>query len=119
MQAVSPPLQVLSGKAPITSRQPCAPSLLGVELDWDAEKARRNFARHGITFDEAATVFLDPLEVTVFDPDHSSQEDRFVSVGTSSNGMLLVVGYTERGSKIRVIFARRATGREQMDYEEA
>lgn len=90
-----------------------------MELDWDAEKARRNSAKHGITFEEAATVFLDPLEVTVFDPDHSIAEDRFVSVGMSGNGRLLVVGYTERGSKIRVIFARRATGREQMDYEEA
>ena len=60
----------------------------------------------------------DPLELTVFDPDHSVAEDRFVSIGQSSSGRLLVVGYTERGGKIRIIFARRATGREQTDYEE-
>jgi len=59
-----------------------------------------------------------PFEVTVFDPDHSIAEDRYLSVGASSSGRLLVVGYTERRGKIRVIFARRATMREQMDYEE-
>ncbi len=90
-----------------------------MDLDWDAEKARRNFAKHGVTFEETATVFLDPFELTVFDPDHSIAEDRFLSVGASSMGRLLVVGYTERGGKIRIIFARRATMREQMDYEEA
>lgn len=89
-----------------------------MDLDWDAEKARRNVAKHGISIEEAASVFLDPFELTVFDPDHSVVEDRFVSVGTSSAGRLLVVGYTERRGKIRVIFARRATVREQMDYEE-
>ncbi len=89
-----------------------------MDLDWDAEKARRNVAKHGISFEEAASVLRDPFELTVFDPDHSVDEDRFVSVGTSSAGRLLVVGYTERRGKIRVIFARRATVREQMDYEE-
>lgn len=90
-----------------------------MDLEWDAEKARRNVAKHGVTFEEAATVFLDPFELTVLDPDHSISEDRFVSVGASSAGRLLVVGYTERRGKIRIIFARRATMREQMDYEEA
>jgi uncharacterized DUF497 family protein len=90
-----------------------------VDLEWDAGKARRSARKHGVTFEEAATVFLDPFELTVFDPDHSSQEDRYLSIGVSSSGRLLVVGYTERRGKIRVIFARRATMREQMDYEEA
>jgi uncharacterized DUF497 family protein len=90
-----------------------------VDLEWDAGKARRNARKHGITFEEATTVFLDPFELTVFDPDHSSQEDRYLSVGVSSSGRLLVVGYTERGGKIRIIFARLATMREQTDYEEA
>jgi len=89
-----------------------------VDLEWDAEKARRNLRKHGIPFEEAATVFLDPFELTVFDPDHSIGEDRFVSVGRSSASRVLVVGYTERGGKIRIIFARRASGREQLDYEE-
>jgi uncharacterized DUF497 family protein len=70
-------------------------------------------------FEEAATVFADPLELTISDPSHWVGEDRYVSVGTSAVGRLLVVGYAERGSKIRVIFVRRATMREQHDYEEA
>lgn len=90
-----------------------------MELEWDADKARANAAKHRVTFEEAATVFTDPLELTIFDPNHSIEEDRYVSVGTSAAGRLLVVGYTERGSKIRMIFARRATMREQHDYEEA
>ena len=90
-----------------------------MDLEWDAGKARRNARKHGITFEEARTVFLDPFELTVFDPDHSNQEDRYLSIGVSSSGRLVVVGYTERGGKIRIIFARRATMREQMDYEEA
>lgn len=88
-----------------------------MDVEWDEPKARRNAAKHGVTFEEAMTVFLDPMELTVFDPDHSISEDRYLSVGLSNRGRLLVVGYTERGSKIRVIFARRATVREQMDYE--
>lgn len=90
-----------------------------MQLEWNADKARQNAAKHGVTFEEAASVFGDPLELTIPDPNHSISEDRFVSVGTSEAGRLLVVGYTERGSKIRVIFARRATMREQHDYEEA
>ena len=90
-----------------------------MELDWDADKARANAEKHGVTFEEAASVFRDPLELTIPDPNHSIEEDRYVSVGTSEAGRLLVVGYTERGSKIRMIFARRATKREQHDYEEA
>jgi uncharacterized protein len=88
-----------------------------VELEWDVDKARANAAKHRVTFEEAATVFSDPLELTIPDPNHSVGEDRYVSIGTSSRGRLLVVGYAERGSKIRVIFARRATMREQHDYE--
>lgn len=90
-----------------------------MDLEWDAEKARANVAKHRVTFEEAATVFTDPLELTIPDPTHSFEEERYVSVGTSAAGRLLVVGYAERGSKIRVIFARRATMREQRDYEEA
>jgi len=90
-----------------------------VDIEWDGQKARRNARKHGVSVEEAATVFLDPFELTVFDPDHSISEDRFVSIGAASSGRLLVVGYTERRGKIRVIFARRATMREQVDYEEA
>jgi uncharacterized DUF497 family protein len=90
-----------------------------VSIEWDADKAHANATKHQVTFEEAATVFSDPLDLTIPDPDHSVEEDRYVSVGTSAAGRLLVVGYTERGSKIRVIFARRATMREHHDDEEA
>jgi len=72
-----------------------------------------------VTFDEAVTVFADPQELSIFDPDHSALEDRFISICESTSGRLLVVGYTERESKIRIIFARRATWPERFDYEEA
>jgi uncharacterized DUF497 family protein len=90
-----------------------------VEIEWDPAKAKANAAKHRVTFEEAASVFWDPLELTVPDPDHSVLEGRYVSVGTSADGRLLVLGYTERGGKIRLIFARRATMRERHDYEEA
>lgn len=64
-------------------------------------------------------MFGDPRELSMFDPDHSVLEERFVSIGQSNVARLLVVGYTERGSKIRIIFARRATWPERFDYEEA
>ena len=90
-----------------------------MSIEWDVDKARANAAKHHVSFEEAATVFGDPLELTIPDPNHSIEEERYVSLGTSTAGRLLVVGYTERGSKIRVIFARRATMRERHDYEEA
>ena len=90
-----------------------------MEFEWDRRKAERNRRKHGITFEEAVSVFADPSELTIDDPDHSIDEDRFVSIGQSVLGRLLVVGYTERGSKIRLIFARRATLPERFDYEEA
>lgn len=88
-----------------------------MDFEWDPAKARRNLAKHGVTFEEAVTIFGDPYELTIPDPDHSVNEERFVSVGASRQGRLLVVGYTERGGNIRLIFARRATSRERMDYE--
>ncbi len=90
-----------------------------MEFEWDRRKAERNLRKHGVSFEEAVSVFADPEELMIDDPDHSSAEERFVSVGHSLLGRLLVVGYTERGSKIRLIFARRATMPERFDYEEA
>jgi uncharacterized DUF497 family protein len=89
-----------------------------MEFEWDRTKAATNLLKHGVGFEEAVTVFADPFELTVYDPDHSIAEDRFVSIGLSKLDRLLVVGYTERGSKIRLIFARRATASENLDYEE-
>ena len=90
-----------------------------MEFEWDRGKAERNLRKHGVSFAEAVTVFADAFELMIDDPDHSFDEERFVSVGVSALGRLLVVGYTERRSTIRLIFARRATIPERMDYEEA
>lgn len=90
-----------------------------MQFEWDPRKDRRNERKHGVPFEEAVTVFADPFELMIDDPDHSVVEDRLVSVGRSARGRLLVVGYAERGSTIRIIFARRATLPERFDYEEA
>jgi hypothetical protein len=89
-----------------------------VELEWDPEKAAENLRSHGVAFTEAQTVFGDPLEVTIPDPDHSDGELRFLSLGRSEADRLLVVSYTERGARIRIISARTATRSERKIYEE-
>jgi uncharacterized protein len=81
-----------------------------VKFEWDQDKAIKNEKKHGISFSEATTVFGDPLELTISDPDHSSGEYRFLSIGRSNTGNLLVVSYTERHqNQIRIISARKAT----------
>jgi uncharacterized DUF497 family protein len=87
-------------------------------FEWDTNKARLNLAKHGVPFEEAATVFGDPLSLTIFDPAHSQAEDRFIILGRSHLGKLLVVAHTERGDNIRIISARRASRRERKQYEE-
>jgi uncharacterized protein len=89
-----------------------------MEFEWDPDKAARNFAKHGVSFQDAATVFGDPLAITYFDPDHSEEEDRFLTFGHSSDGRLLVVSHTDRGDQTRIIIARRATRKERKSYEE-
>jgi uncharacterized DUF497 family protein len=84
---------------------------------WDAEKATSNVAKHGVTFPESVTVFGDPLEFVIADPDHSQDECRFLSIGLSAAGRLLVVAYTEREGRIRIINARKATPKERRQYE--
>ena len=85
-------------------------------FEWDEEKASRNKAKHGITFEEAKTVFNDPFSMTVSDPDHSDEEERWVDIGLSAEGRLLVVWYTERGEMIRIIGSRKATKAEERTY---
>ena len=87
-------------------------------FEWDPEKAKQNARRHGVSFEEAATVFGDPLSLTVDDPTHSIGEQRFVTLGLSVTRRLLVVAHTERGDTVRIISARRATPRERTAYEE-
>jgi uncharacterized DUF497 family protein len=89
-----------------------------MEFEWDPEKAARNLTKHGVSFAEAATVFGDPLAITYFDPDHSDEEDRFLTFGHSSDGELLVVSHTDRDDRTRIISARRATRKERKQYEE-
>ena len=90
-----------------------------MRFEWDPAKAAENLARHGISFAEAATVFRDPLSATGADPDHSFDEERFVTFGASTNGRVLVVAHTDRGDTIRIISARPVTAAERKVYEEA
>ena len=91
---------------------------MGTTFEWDEAKALRNEQKHGVSFEEAATVFADSLSLTIVDEAHSADEDRFVDIGESSSGRLLVVVYTERGETIRIISCRLATRAEQRAYEQ-
>ncbi len=88
-----------------------------MRFEWDGSKATSNLKKHRVSFDEAVTVFYDPLAATFGDPDHSQDESRFVTVGYSARGRLLVVCHSERGGAVRVITARRATSRERKRHE--
>lgn len=87
------------------------------EFEWDLGKAKTNLHKHGVSFAEAATVFFDPLSMTVPDPLHSSTEKRYVITGLSYQRRALVVVHTDRGDKIRIISARLATASERKKYE--
>lgn len=89
-----------------------------MRFEWNALKAAANLRKHGVSFDEAASVFFDPLSATGNDPDHSLDERRFVTFGLSSSGRLLVVAHTEHDEVIRIITARQATRSERNLYEE-
>jgi uncharacterized DUF497 family protein len=88
-----------------------------MKFEWDRDKEKGNIKKHAISFDEAVTVFYDPLSATFADPDHSIEEDRFVTVGYSSRGRLFIVSHTERGDAIRIISARPATVSERKRHE--
>ncbi len=89
-----------------------------LDFEWDEDKAVANFKKHKISFKLAKTVFADPFTITVDDPKHSSDERRFIDIGTCADGKVLVVSYTERGQKIRLISCRKATKAERKIYEE-
>jgi uncharacterized protein len=89
-----------------------------MEFEWDDAKAESNERKHGVSFAEAMTVFGDELAVTGYDPGHSEEEDRFLTMGLSAAGRLLVVSHTDRGDAVRIISAREATRRERKDYED-
>lgn len=88
-----------------------------LSFEWDTQKAENNKRKHGIGFDEAATVFADPFSLTIGDPLHSEDEERFIIIGGSHKNRLLTVVHTERGDNIRIISARKATRKERSYYE--
>ena len=89
-----------------------------MQFEWDPKKDKQNFLKHGISFDEAVTVFYDPMSAAFDDPDHSADEQRYVTIGFSSQGRLLLVAHAERGANIRIISARPATAHERKKHEE-
>ena len=89
-----------------------------MNFEWDPGKAAQNRRKHGVSFREAATVFGDPLAMTYQDPDHSVEEQRFITIGMSSLGRLLIAAHADRGENIRIINARKTTLRERTDYEQ-
>jgi uncharacterized DUF497 family protein len=88
-------------------------------FEWDSEKAKKNIRRHDVSFDEASSVFDDPMFITVIDEEHSSDEERYITIGISNKNRLLLVAHTERDDHIRIISARKATRNEEKFYEEA
>jgi len=91
---------------------------VGYVFEWDPKKAESNARKHGVTFDEASTVFGDPLGLLMPDPDHSGGEQRYLVLGMSNRRRLVVVAFAERPPRTRLISARRATRQEQRRYEE-
>jgi len=89
-----------------------------MEFEWDENKAAANLSRHGVSFDEAMSVFDDPVYVDFYDPDHSYDEHRYIIIGQSQRGRLLIVSYTERGGLVRLVSAREVTRGEREAYEE-
>jgi uncharacterized protein len=88
-----------------------------MKFQWDSQKADINLKKHGVAFQEAASIFGDTLSMTYYDPDHSAREHRFITLGMSRFGRILMVAHTDRHDKIRIISARKATRKERKFYE--
>jgi uncharacterized DUF497 family protein len=89
------------------------------DIEWDPEKAEKNFLKHDVNFDEASSIFDDPMFITFLDEEHSSDEERYITIGLSNKGRLLLVAHAERNDRIRIISARKATKNEEKFYQEA
>ena len=89
-----------------------------IQFDWDPHKARMNLQKHGVSLDEASSVFDDPMFITVLDEEHSVNEDRYITIGVSVYSRLLLIAHADRGEMIRIISARKATIHERRFYEE-
>ena len=87
-------------------------------FEWDQQKEQSNLVKHNVSFKEAQTVFDDPLYVDFYNPDHSQNENRYIIIGASSMGHILLVSYTERGNITRIISARKVTKQEFKAYQE-
>ena len=90
---------------------------MSLDFEWDENKAAANLSKHGVSFDEARTVFDDPVYVDFYDPDHSYDEHRYIIIGQAQRGWLLIVSYTERENLVRLISAREVTRGEREAYE--
>jgi hypothetical protein len=88
-----------------------------IDFEWDITKAKTNLRKHRVAFSEASTVLRDKLSITIHDPDHSVDEDRFITIGASIAGRLLMVAHTDRGDRTRIISARELTRKECEAYE--
>jgi len=91
---------------------------MDLNFEWDDEKAKKNLRNHQVDFDEAKSVFKDPFLITYPDPKHSIGEQRYLNIGLSTRGRVLIVVHTERGENIRITSCRKATTSERRDYEE-
>lgn len=89
-----------------------------MDFEWDESAANSNLSKHGVSFDEATTLFGDPLALTFDDPSHSGKEDRSLTFGHTSSGRFIVVAHTDRNGKIKLIPAREMTRKERSDYEQ-
>ena len=89
-----------------------------MEFEWEAEKDQQNQVKHGVSFEEASTVFGDPLALTINDPDHSWEEQRFLTTGYTTGQRLVIVSHVDREERIRLISARSVTTAERRNYEE-
>jgi uncharacterized DUF497 family protein len=88
-----------------------------IDFEWDIAKAKTNLRKHRVAFSEAATVLRNKLSITIHDPDHSVNEDRYITIGASIAGRLLMVSHTDRGDRTRIITARELTRKERKAYE--
>ncbi|MBN2137880.1 MAG: BrnT family toxin [Sedimentisphaerales bacterium] len=91
---------------------------MALQFEWDSSKALSNKKKHGVTFEQASTIFGDPLSRTIPDPSHSKTEDRFITIGASIDNKLIVVAHCDSDEKIRIISARKATRNEKYQYEQ-
>jgi uncharacterized DUF497 family protein len=88
-----------------------------INFEWDIDKAKKNLKKHHVAFSEAVTIFNSELHISIYDPDHSEQEDRYLTIGISSSGRFLIVAHMDRGENTRIISARELTRKERIEYE--